>query len=112
VPVQSNPDRTRDLEGVVVHRNSNWLGYDDALFELPTTPIVMTVLDLVESAGTLDEAYGWLSRCASNKDVPADLIVAQLARRKKFARRAWLKDALADIGDGQHGARAGRGPRR
>jgi hypothetical protein len=102
VPVQSNPERSQDLEGVVVHRNSNWQGYDGELLELPCTPIIMTVLDLVESAATLDDAYGWLSRCMSSRNIPRDLIVAQLGGRKKFARRAWLKDALADIGDGIH----------
>ncbi len=102
VPVQSNPDRCSDLDGVVVHRNSNWQGYDAALLDLPCTPVIMTVLDLVESAVTLDDAYGWVSRAVTNRSIPRELIAAQLDQRKKFTRRAWLKDALADIGDGIH----------
>lgn len=102
VPGQGNPERHKDLEGVVVHRNSNWQGYDAVLLDLPCTPIIMTVLDLVESAATLDDAYGWLSRAVTSRDLPGDLIAAQLDRRKKFARRAWLKDALAEVGDGIH----------
>jgi hypothetical protein len=103
VPVQDNPSRTgTDFKDIVVHRNSNWLGYDEQLLDLPVTPIIMTVLDLVESAATLDDAYGWLSRAVTSRPLPQDLIAAQLRRRKKFARRAWLTDALADIGDGVH----------
>jgi hypothetical protein len=102
VPVQVNPERGADFNDVAVHRNSNWLGYDEPLLELPTTPIIMTVLDLVESAATLDDSYGWLSRAVTNRDLPRDLIAAQLERRKKFARRTWLTDALTDIGDGIH----------
>jgi hypothetical protein len=100
VPVQSNPERCGDLDGVIVHRNSNWRGYEAELLDLPCTPVVMTVLDLVESAATLDDAYGWLSRAVTSCDLPRQLIAAQLDERKKFARRAWLSDALADIGDG------------
>jgi len=102
VPVQCNPERSGDLEGVVVHRNSNWLGYDGVLLDLPSTPIIMTLLDLVDSAATLDEAYGWLAGCMSGRNIPGDLVAAQLGGRKKFTRRAWLKDALADFGDGTH----------
>jgi hypothetical protein len=102
VPVQGNPERCKDLDGVVVHRNSNWQGYDVELLDLPCTPITTTVLDLVESAATLDDAYGWLSRAVTDRNLPSDFIATELGRRKKFARRAWLKDALADIGEGVH----------
>ncbi|HTU75371.1 MAG TPA: type IV toxin-antitoxin system AbiEi family antitoxin domain-containing protein [Trebonia sp.] len=102
VPVQSNPERYKDLDGVVVHRNSNWRGYEAELLDLPCTPIVMTVLDLVDSAATLDDAYDWLSRAVTSCNLPSEQIAAQLAERKKFARRAWLSDALADIGEGIH----------
>ena len=81
---------------------SNWQGYEAELLDLPCTPVIMTVLDLVESAATLDDAYGWLSRAVTSRNLPRDRIAAQLAERKKFARRAWLRDALADIGDGIH----------
>lgn len=100
VPAASDPARWSDLDGVVVHRSSHWKGYSEMTFQLPVTPGVITVLDLVESARTLDDAFGWVSR-AVNEEIalPGELVPA-LAERKKFARRRWLNDALADLEDG------------
>jgi hypothetical protein len=102
VPARSAPDRFKDINGVVVHRNSNWPGYEARLLDLPCTPMLMTVLDLVESAASLDDAYGWVSRAVISRGIPRELIATELDQRKKFSRRRWLNDALADIGDGIH----------
>jgi hypothetical protein len=100
VPAASDPARWADLDGVVVHRSTHWKGYSGMTFQLPVTPGVTTVLDLVESAQTLDDAFGWVSRALDEGvAVPASLVSA-LAGRKKFARRRWLNDALADLEDG------------
>jgi len=102
VPGKTNPTRYKDLPHVVVHRKADWAGYDQGLLSLPYVPLVPTVLDLVESALTLDDAFGWLSRAITRNRVTPAMIGVALPARKKMARRAWLKDALTDVSDGAH----------
>ncbi|HUN37834.1 MAG TPA: type IV toxin-antitoxin system AbiEi family antitoxin domain-containing protein [Trebonia sp.] len=100
MPGKSNPARHLDLPYVVVHRRADWTGYRQELLSLPYVPLVPTVLDLVDSAGTLDDAFGWLSRAITRNTTTPAMIGAALPARKKMARRAWLKDALTDVSDG------------
>ena len=100
VPAASDPARWSDLRGVVVHRSTHWQGFADPMYILPVTPVATTVLDLVDAAETLDDAYGWLSRAISKSRTTPGLLVAAFAERKKFTRRRWLNDALADVSDG------------
>jgi hypothetical protein len=100
VPAASDPARWSDLSGVVVHRSVHWRGYSREMLHLPVTPVTTTVLDLVDSAETLDEAYGWLSRAITRRVTVPALLAPALAERKKFTRRKWLTDALTDIGGG------------
>jgi hypothetical protein len=102
VPLQVTPTRWSQLSGVVVHRSANWRADPQPWWNLPRTPVSETVLDLVTSARTLDDAYAWLSRAITlGKATPA-MIADAFAGRKRKARRAWLEDALADIADGIH----------
>lgn len=100
VPAASDPARWSDLLGVVVHRSTHWRGFAEEMLHLPVTPVTTTVLDLVDSAETLDDAYGWLSRAISKQRTVPELLAPALAERKKFTRRKWLNDALTDISDG------------
>jgi hypothetical protein len=100
VPAASDPARWSDLRGVVVHRSTHWRGFAEEMLHLPVTPVTTTVLDLVDSAETLDDAYGWLSRAIAKRRTEPELLAPALAERKKFTRRKWLNDALADISDG------------
>jgi hypothetical protein len=100
VPAASDPARWSDLRGVVVHRSVHWQGFAQEMLHLPVTPITTTVLDLIDSAETLDDAYGWLSRAITKRRTVPALLAPALAERKKFARRKWLNDALTDISDG------------
>jgi hypothetical protein len=100
VPAASDPARWSDLVGVVVHRSTHWRGHAEMMFKLPVTPGATTVLDLVESAETLDDAFGWVSRAVAEQVARPESLALALAGRKKFARRRWLNDALADIADG------------
>jgi len=102
VPASSNPTRRTDLRGVVVHQSPGWEGYERQLLDLPYTPLLRTILDLVDSATTHDDAYAWLSRAVTRNRASPAMIAAALAGRKKMARRTWLADALTDISDGVH----------
>ena len=74
VPVDKNPARWRDLRGVVIHRSANVQADPRPWFRLPRTPATQTVLDLVESARDLDDAYAWLSRAVTTKAVTVGMI--------------------------------------
>jgi hypothetical protein len=102
VPAERHPARWQELRGVVVHRAVNLRVDPQPWMRLPRTPIWDTVLDLVESAGDLDEAYGWLSRAVTRNKVQPAMLAAALKARKKVRRKAWLVDALTDVSDGVH----------
>jgi len=100
VPLGSNPARLAGLAGVVVHRSANWAAGPQRPWELPRTPVDVTILDLVDSAGSLDDAYGWLSRAISGRSTTTAALRGALGVRKKISNRSWLADALADVSDG------------
>ena len=102
VPLSVTPTRWSELRGVVVHRSANWRYDPQPWWNLPRTPVSETVLDLVTSARTLDDAYAWLSRAITQGKASPAMIADAFAARKKKVRRAWLADALTDISDGIH----------
>ncbi|HEY6785966.1 MAG TPA: type IV toxin-antitoxin system AbiEi family antitoxin domain-containing protein [Trebonia sp.] len=102
VPPQVTPIRGTEVRDVVVHRTATWQADPQPWFALPRTPVAVTVLDLVEAARDLDDAYAWMSRAITTRAVAATMIADALNARKKARRRAWLEDALTDISDGIH----------
>ena len=102
VPAGSNPARLTDLRGVVVHRSLNWREDPQPAWNLPRTPVNQTVLDLADSAATLDDAYAWLSRAITKDKTTVTSLRLYLTDRKRVRRRAWLEEALTDVSDGVH----------
>ncbi|HEX3963868.1 MAG TPA: type IV toxin-antitoxin system AbiEi family antitoxin domain-containing protein [Trebonia sp.] len=102
VPLKCTPTRWNEIHDVVIHRSGNIRADAQPWFRLPRTPIWDTVLDLAESAGTLDDAYGWLSRAITKDKVHPGILEAALKARKKVHRRGWIRDALTDVSDGIH----------
>jgi hypothetical protein len=102
VPLASQPARWSGMRGVTVHRTRNWRADPQPYWNLPRTPAADTVLDLVTSARTLDDAYAWLSRAITKRVTAPEFVVATLQARKRIARRAWVQDALTDVRDGIH----------
>ncbi|HEX3964432.1 MAG TPA: type IV toxin-antitoxin system AbiEi family antitoxin domain-containing protein [Trebonia sp.] len=102
VPLASEPARWSGLRGVMVHRTRNWQADPQPYWNLPRTPAARTVLDLVAAAPALDDAYAWLSRAVTRRTVTPAMIADVLGSRKRFARRAWLQDAVTDVRDGIH----------
>jgi hypothetical protein len=102
VPGGSNPTRLTSLRGVVVHRSLRWQADPQPPWNLPRTPVTGTVLDLVDSAGTLDEAYAWLSRAITGQKTTTIALEGALKERPRMSRRPWLEDALTDVSDGVH----------
>ncbi len=102
VPLASDPARWSGMRGVTVHRTRNWRADPQPYWNLPRTPVSETVLDLVASARTVDDAYAWLSRAITTRVVAPGMVADALQARKRFGRRAWLQDALTDVRDGIH----------
>ena len=100
VPANLDPARYRKISGVVVHRSRNVVSQRLPPWQLPRTPVEETVLDLVATSRTFDDAYAWLSRATGRGLASADMLSEALAKRKRMRWRGWLADALSDVGDG------------
>jgi len=100
VPRRRRPAQKKPLPGVVIHRSDQSRPQHLPPWELPRTRIEDTVLDLVASARTFDEAYGWIARATFKQLTTAAMLRTALADRSRVRWRAWLTDALADAADG------------
>ena len=100
VPAQRNPARRSPIRGVVIHRSRNVASEPLPPWQLPRTPIEETVLDLVESAKTTDDAFAWLAQAIGRDLVSTGMLSAALAARKRMRRRSWVLEALTDVADG------------
>jgi hypothetical protein len=100
VPISHDPARRGPIRGVTIHRSRNVASEPLPPWQLPRTPIAETVLDLIESAKTTDDAFAWLTRAVSRDLVDPAMLTAALAARKRMRRRPWLFEALTDIADG------------
>lgn len=67
-----------------------------------STRVEDTVLDLVATADTFDEAYSWISRALSRRFVSAEMLREAIGRRSRIRWRVWLNEALADAGEGAY----------
>jgi hypothetical protein len=100
VPISRDPARWGDISGVVIHRSRNVVSQPLPPWQLPRTPIAETVLDLVASSKTFDDAYSWLSRATGQQLATVEMIRTALAARKKMRWRPWLAEALDDVAEG------------
>jgi hypothetical protein len=100
VPISHDPTRWGEIPGVIIHRSRNVASQPMPPWQLPRTPIAETVLDLVASSKTFDDAYSWLSRATGRQLATVEMIRAALAARKKMRWRPWLTDALDDLSEG------------
>jgi Transcriptional regulator, AbiEi antitoxin len=100
VPASHDPARRSPIRGVIIHRSRNLASEPLPPWQLPRSPIAETVLDLVESATTTDDAFAWLTQAIGRDLVNQPMLAAALATRKRMRRRPWLVEALADVADG------------
>jgi very-short-patch-repair endonuclease len=66
----------------------------------PCTRVEDTVLDLIQSAPTFDDAYAWICRAVGRRRTTADRIRQALDARKKMRWRRELVVALGDVSEG------------
>ena len=102
VPPHRHPAHHRPIAGVVIHRSAQSLPARLPEWELPRTRIQDTVLDLVATARSFDEAYSWVSRALSKHLVSVGMLREAMGTRSRIRWRVWLTEALADADEGAH----------
>jgi hypothetical protein len=102
VPPGRHPARHKPIKGVVIHRSDQSRPARLPEWKLPRTRIEDTVLDLVTTADTFDEAYGWISSALSRRFVSTEMLREAIGRRSRIRWRVWLNEALADAGEGAY----------
>ncbi len=61
-----------------------------------------TVLDLIATARSFDDAYGWISAAVGRRLTTPELLDKALGARSRMRWRAWVTGALQDAADGLH----------
>jgi hypothetical protein len=97
------PSTRRTATRGIVVRTSGRLGEaTQPNREPPRTTVEETVLDLIQFAGTFDDACGWITRACARRLTTEKKLRAAVAMRKKMRWRAELGDVLTAAGDGIH----------
>ncbi len=94
VPHDSNPERCGRIDGVAVHRSRSLARARHPVLTPPRTRVEETVLDLIESARTLDEAYDWICRAIGRRLTTAARLLTALRARRRFRWRQHIELAL------------------
>jgi hypothetical protein len=97
VPRSSQPRR---ISGVVIHRIDRVREIQHPALRPPRTRIEDTVLDLVASARSIDEAFEWVFRATGRRLTTAERIRRALIPRQKMRWRAELSGCLDDVNEG------------
>ncbi len=101
VPAGRHPARWAPIPGIVIHRSRNLGDTRHPLMTLPCTRVEHTVLDLIEAAGTFEEAYDWICRAIGRRRTTADRLREAMATRP---RMRWRQDTELALGDAHGGA--------
>jgi hypothetical protein len=88
------------ISGVVVHRVGRARELRHPYLLPPRTGIEATVLDLAESARTVDDAFGWLCRATGRWLTTTDRLRQAMRQRSKMRWRADLLGSLDMVDDG------------
>ena len=93
VPASRHPAQAK-IPGVVIHRSDAVLRTRHPTMLPPCTRAEDTVLDLIQTARTFDDAYAWICRAIGRRRTTADRIRLALDARKKMRWRRELAAAL------------------
>jgi hypothetical protein len=95
-----NPERCGRIPGVIVHRSRALSARRHPVLTPPRTRVEETVLDLIECARTLDDAYRWICRATGRRLTTAARLYAALQARPRFRWRRQIELALGDAEGG------------
>jgi hypothetical protein len=102
VPEEQHPGRRKKIRGVVIHRSRGLVAEWQPPWHLPRTTVEDTVLDLIATARTFDDAYGWISAAVGRRLTTPELLGKALAGRARMRWRGWVTAALQDAAEGVH----------
>jgi very-short-patch-repair endonuclease len=88
------------ISGIRLHRSERLAEARHPSRTPPRTRIEETVLDLTQTAKSIDGAFGWLCQGCGSRLTTSDLLLTALHQRRKVRWRRILVSALGDIGDG------------
>jgi hypothetical protein len=88
--------RRKRIRGVVIHRSRGLVAEWQPPWHLPRTTVEDTVLDLIATARTFDDAYGWISAAVGRRLTTPELLGKALAGRARMRWRGWV---TADVTD-------------
>ena len=74
VPARREPGRNQKIRGVIIHRSRCLVPEWQPPWQLPRTGVEDTVLDLIASARTFDDAYGWISIAIGRRRTTPELL--------------------------------------
>jgi hypothetical protein len=94
--------RVASIPGVVIHRSDRLDLARHPSLTPPQTRVEDTVLDLAESAATLDDAYGWITRALGRRLTTQARLRAAICRRSRLRWRRELTQALTADFEGAH----------
>lgn len=100
VSAERNPVKSGEIPGVVIHRSNSISRTRHPTMSPPCTRVEDTVLDLIQAAATLDEAYAWICHAVGRRRTTAARIRRALDTRPKFRWRRDMELALGDAGEG------------
>ena len=90
------------IPGVRLHRSERLAQARHPTRTPPRTRIEETVLDLTQTARTIDAAFGLLCQACGSRLTTPDRLLAAMSSRRKMRWRDTLRSALCDVGDGAH----------
>jgi hypothetical protein len=93
VPVSRHPAQVR-IPGIVIHRSDAILRTRHPVMLPPCTRVEDTVLDLIQSATSFEDAYMWICRAVGRRRTTADRIRDAMNARKKMRWRGEVAVAL------------------
>jgi hypothetical protein len=99
VPGQRRPHA---VPGVVFHLSRHVDRARHPSRQPPQTRIEETVVDLTQSATSLEQALGWIARACGRRLTRPERIAEVVAARKKIRWRTELLAALGDVAAGAH----------
>lgn len=88
------------IHGVVVHRTRRTQYLRQPYLLPPRTRAEVTVLNLVEAAETIGDAFSWICRATGKGLTNADRLRDEIGRRDNLRWRAAILEALEDVGQG------------
>jgi hypothetical protein len=100
VPAARHPGRSK-IPGVTVYRSDAILRTRHPAMVPPCTRVEDTVLDLIETASTFDDAYAWICRAIGRRRTTAHRIRLAMDARKKMR---WRREIAIALGDAEGGA--------